>query len=167
MILYFFNLLSLIAQLIMLPRLRTTLSFLANTTVLHWIRRNSSRSSKKILATPRLKAIYSTTTPIILPPYIVLQVQLKIRMAISLILSQQLAWMWKYPSSNVASLIPPLGIWSSVKSSIKQKEKGQRRTRRSRSSASWLGTPTAIEESSTTRSAWNYLWIANPTSMSL
>ena len=141
----FFNLLWLIAQLMILPRLRTTLSFLENTTVFHWRQKNSSRSSNKILETPRLKAIYSATTPIILPPHIVLQVLLKRIMAVSLILSQQLAWMWKYPSSNGASLIPPLGIWLSVTPSIKQKYKGKRRRRQSGRSASLLVAPTAIQ----------------------
>ena len=120
MVMYLLNLLSLVAQMMILTRLRTTMSFSANTTVFHWSQRNSSRSSNTSLATSRLNAIYSATAPIILPRYILLQVRFKIRMAVSLILIQQLAWMWNYPSSNGASLIPPLGIWSSVTSSIKQ-----------------------------------------------
>ena len=159
MILYFLNLLSLIDQLMILSRLRTMISLSTNMTVLHWSRRISSRSSSTSLEIPRLKASYSSTVPIILPPHIVSQVRSKIRMAVSLILIQQMHWMWKYPSSNGASLIPPLGIWSSVTSLIKQNEEGQIRRRQSEISASWLGTPTAIQESSTTRIAWNSLWI--------
>ena len=142
-----------------LPSLRKNLSLSTNTMVLNWCRRKSSSSPNKILATPRLKEIYSATKPIILPPHIVLKVRLKIRMVVSLIFIQQLDWIWKYLISNRASLIPPLGIWSSVTSPIKKKYKGKRGRRRSVSSASRLGTPIATQESSTTRRSWNSLWI--------
>ena len=145
MILYLLNLPSLIARMMILPRLSKTLYFSMNTAVLHWSQRNSSKSSNTNLSTPRLKSIYYANTPIILPSYIFLQVRFKKRMAVSLILSQHLDWMWNYPSSDGASLIPPLGIWSSVISPIKQNDKGQRKRRQIGSSASLLGTPTAIQ----------------------